>query len=97
MTERFLGCSDSSREVNHGVIIIGYGRTNKLWDKVINGDECKDYWILRNSWGTSWGEGGFFRLCADGAGSGDTPLGTCLINKYAVWPTMDKNDIDQSV
>jgi len=34
------------------------------------------------------------KLCSDGLGSKDTPLGTCLVNKYAVWPTMDKNDID---
>jgi len=35
-----------------------------------------------------------FRLCADGLGTSSTPLGTCLVNKYAVWPTMDKSDIE---
>jgi len=22
------------------------------------------------------------------------PYGTCLVNKYSVWPTMNKSDID---
>ena len=56
--------------------------------------ECENYWVIRNSWGGSWGEEGFFKLCADNVGSDKTPLGTCLINKYAVWPTMNPNDIE---
>lgn len=35
--------------MNHAVQLVGYNK-------------CKQYWILRNSWGTKWGEDGYFRL-----------------------------------
>ena len=96
LTEKYLKCSKSSNEVNHGVLLVGYGSTEDSShesDKA-KGSTCKNYWIVRNSWGSEWGHDGFFKLCADGLGDKDTPLGTCLINKYATWPTMDKNDIN---
>ena len=95
MTEQYLGCSDPSHEVNHGILIVGYGKINPndQEDRAAAG-ECENYWVIRNSWGGSWGEEGFFKLCADNVGSDKTPLGTCLINKYAVWPTMNPNDIE---
>ena len=99
ITEDFLRCSHPRNEVNHGVLLVGYGSVGdnsvkgNTDDQVRNG-KCQDYWIIRNSWGPNWGEDGFFKLCADGVGSKQTPLGTCLVNKYAVWPTRDMNDID---
>lgn len=85
ITEDFMRCSNPAREVNHGVTIVGYGKVEKddpakLW--------CSEYWIVRNSWGSNWGEEGFFRMCMDKAGLKNTPLGTCLINKYITYPTM---------
>jgi C1A family cysteine protease len=36
---------------DHAVIIAGWGNENGI-----------DYWIIRNSWGTKWGENGYIRV-----------------------------------
>lgn len=86
LTEDFLKCSYNSFEVNHGVTLVGYGKVKE--GDVVRG-WCSEYWIIRNSWGKDWGEEGFFKLCMDKEGSKATPNGTCLVNRYATWPTME--------
>lgn len=87
VTEDYLKCSDPLREVNHGVLLVGYGTVQE--DDRVRGHHCHEYWIVRNSWGRDWGEEGFFRVCMDGVGARDKPYGTCLINKYATWPNLN--------
>ncbi|KAH8307748.1 hypothetical protein KR044_012240, partial [Drosophila immigrans] len=59
-------CQD---EVNHGVVVVGYGRDD------IGGD----YWLVKNSWGDSWGEEGYIRMARNRDNQ-------CSIAKYGVYP-----------
>jgi hypothetical protein len=90
MTEESLECSSDANSVNHGVTVVGYGKSTKPDEK----KQCEEYWIVRNSWGGKWGEDGFFRLCMDGTGSKSQPYGICQLNRFPTYPTMEEHPIE---
>lgn len=43
--------------IDHGVLIVGYGVAEyPVFNKTL------PFWIVKNSWGPSWGEQGYYRV-----------------------------------
>lgn len=59
----------SNSSQNHAVLLVGY---------------TSDSWIIKNSWGTGWGEKGFIRL------NKTNPLCGAMISAYASYPQRTK-------
>jgi len=66
-------------QLDHGVLAVGFGT-----------DKGQKYWLVKNSWGTSFGEQGYIRIERGAAEDG----GECGIRKAAVFPTVSKPSDD---
>ena len=63
---------DCGDELDHGVLAVGYG---------FDDDAQMEYWLVKNSWGSDWGEGGYVRIQR-----GATQGGLCGIALSASFP-----------
>jgi C1A family cysteine protease len=59
-----LDSEECGTKTNHGLLAVGY-------------DVSEGYWLLKNSWGTSWGDKGYIKIKFD--------VNMCGINKNAFW------------
>jgi hypothetical protein len=74
--------------LDHGVLVVGYGT-----------DSGKDYWKIKNSWGTTWGDAGYIRVVKSakangrkllGGGGGAGAAGECGLLKQPSFPVFSK-------
>lgn len=64
--------SDCGNQLDHAVLLVGYGTENG-----------QDFWIMKNSWSTSWGEEGYMRIAINGDG-----LGMCGVQEDCQYPML---------
>ncbi|KAB0798068.1 hypothetical protein PPYR_05111 [Photinus pyralis] len=64
-------CKSDIESLNHAVLLVGYG---------VEPDGTK-YWLIRNSYGTEWGDKGYGKIAR-------TATNHCGINTYAVYPVV---------
>ena len=69
-----LTSSSCGTNLDHGVLIVGYGTENG-----------QDYWTVKNSWGTSWGDKGYVKIARS---SSTNDAGICGIAMDPSFPSV---------
>jgi len=64
--------SECGQQLDHGVLAVGYGK-----------DGANEYWKVKNSWGTGWGEAGYIRIVRG--------RNSCGISNAASYPRVNGN------
>ena len=69
-------------DLDHGVLIVGYGN-----------QDGKDFWLVKNSWGETWGENGYVKI--ERNDNEDGP-GVCGIASTPSFPVVNKSNIEKT-
>ena len=72
-----LGCTSDRQD--HAVTVVGYGNENG-----------EDYWLVKNSWGTWWGEGGYIKMKRGGIGEHITTV-SCEVDIVTTTTTISQD------
>jgi len=64
--------------LDHGVLAVGYGTD----------EDGNDYWLVKNSWGTTWGEDGYIKIARTIGDKTEKNGGKCGILMMASRPTL---------
>jgi len=70
-TGGILNSSACGTQLDHAITAVGYGTQGG-----------QDYYIVRNSWGASWGDRGYINIATQAGSS----AGICGIQQTSVWP-----------
>ncbi|XP_053625549.1 digestive cysteine proteinase 1-like isoform X2 [Plodia interpunctella] len=76
-------CANQNTDLSHGVTLIGFGE-----------ESGEEYWILKNSYGTKWGENGFMRIATKSniCGVMNTAYGVQFKRKNKIKKCFKKNN-----
>lgn len=68
-----LNSDQCGTTLDHGVLVVGYGTENN-----------QDYWIVKNSWGSSWGENGYIRIAKSSSTNDNGVCGIAMQPSFIV-------------
>ena len=73
-TSGVINTSKCGTNLDHGVLIVGYGEENNI-----------PYWLVKNSWGSEWGDGGYVKIARSNS---TNDAGVCGIAMQPSFPVV---------
>ena len=68
-----VNSKDCGTNLDHGVLIVGYGVENQI-----------PYWLVKNSWGDTWGDQGYIKIARSDDENDDGICGIAMQPSYPI-------------